>query len=81
MLRCASDDRTTIDIIKGDLLIIFESIPKTLDSELLSLDLAHIRRDNSAPLLERPRKLSLDDESGESTTHSSDTLKEDQSST
>ncbi|OWY42226.1 kinase-like protein [Alternaria alternata] len=74
MLQCASDNRTTIDIIKRELLMIFESIPKAPNSGLLSRGLAHIRRDNSAPPLSRPRKLSLNDENRKSTTDSPDTL-------
>ncbi|CAN9136435.1 unnamed protein product [Alternaria alternata] len=65
MLRCAPDEREKIDVICTDLSDILESILKAGDPDdvaqglsfSLSQDLAHIRRDDSAPSLRAPSRI------------------------
>jgi len=82
MLRCAPDEREKIDVICTDLSNILESILKAGDpddvaqglSSSLSQDLAHIRRDDSAPSLRAPRRINSFEELLESATDDQDLL-------
>ncbi|CAN9323360.1 unnamed protein product [Alternaria alternata] len=62
MLRCAPDDRETIDVIRTDLSEIVVSITRETNALERSRDLAHIRRDDSAPSLQAPSNISFDEE-------------------
>jgi hypothetical protein len=85
MLRCAPDEREKIDVICTDLSNILESILKAGDpydvaqglSSSLSQDLAHIRRDDSAPSLRAPSRITSFEELRESVTEDQDLLLED----
>ncbi|KAI4665289.1 uncharacterized protein J4E78_002749 [Alternaria triticimaculans] len=76
MLRCAPGNREMINVIKTDLSEILHAILKQSNSEDVSQDLAGIKRDNSAPSLDAPRNISIED-TRQSTTESPDTPTED----